>query len=206
MRKMPASTVGKEILPQKEDQSHGEDAEQQERRDEERAMVHGGAQRAVISVTKLLKPALKTNLEALERSKEAGADPEFVFMLMVLEEIHHQRRNQRAREQVRRHHGENHGFSQRNEQELRYARKEEHGHKHNADAQRGNKRRHRDLRSAVQNGLLQFFSLGQIAIDVFNFHRGVIHKDADGQRQPSQGHDVESLAQGRKADDRAKNG
>ena len=41
---------------------------------------------------------------------------------------------------------------------------------------------------------------------VFNFHRGVVHKDTDGQRQPSQGHDVESLAQGRKTDDRAKNG
>ena len=107
-----------------------------ERRDEKRAMVHGGAQRTVISVAKLLKPALKTNLKALERSKDAGADLEFVFMLMVLEEIHHQRGNQRAGEQVRRHHGEYHSFSQRNEQELSRARKEEHGHKHNADAQR----------------------------------------------------------------------
>ena len=87
---------GKEILPQKKDQSNGQYAEQQERRDEERSMVHGGAQCAVISVTKLLKPAFKANLEALEWSKEPCADPEFVFMLMVLEEEHHQRRNQGA--------------------------------------------------------------------------------------------------------------
>src|SRR6476660_10486233 len=102
---------GEEIFSQKEDQSHGKDAEQQERCNEERAMVHGGAQRAMVRITKLLKPALKTNLKAFEWSKEPGADPEFVFMLMVLQEVHHQRGDQCAREQVRGHHGEYHGFS-----------------------------------------------------------------------------------------------
>src|SRR5579871_6520489 len=108
-------------------------------------MVHGRAQGSMISIAKLLKPALKTNLQALEWSKDPGADLEFVFMLMVLEEVHHQCGNQRAGEQVRRHHGEYHSFSQRHEQEFCDAGKEEHGHKHNADAQCGYERGYRDL-------------------------------------------------------------
>src|ERR1041385_2931465 len=99
-------------------------------------MVHGGTQRAVICVTKLLKPSLKTDLETLEWSKEASSNPEFVFMLMVLEEVHDQCGNQCAREQVGSHHGEHHGFCQRNEQEFCRAGKKEHGHKHNANAKR----------------------------------------------------------------------
>src|SRR6185312_5865802 len=87
---------GEEIFSQKEDESHGKDAEQQERCNEDRAMVHGGAQRTMIRIPKLLKPAFKTYLESLEWSKEPGADPEFIFMLMVLQEVHYQRGNQRA--------------------------------------------------------------------------------------------------------------
>src|SRR6476469_11220307 len=87
---------GKEILSQEKDQSHGEDTEEQERCNKECAMVHGGAQGAVICIAKLLKPALKTDLEALEWRKEPGAHLEFVFMLMVLEEVHDQRGNQCA--------------------------------------------------------------------------------------------------------------
>src|SRR4051812_15994898 len=93
--------AGKEVFSQKKDQSYGKNAEQQERRNKKRAMVHGGAQRAVIGVAKLLKLALKTNLKALEWSKEPGSDFELVFMLMVLQKVHHQRGNQCAREQVR---------------------------------------------------------------------------------------------------------
>ncbi len=35
----------------------------------------------------------------------------------------------------------------------------------------------------------------EIAIDVLDRHRGVVHQDADGQRQSAQGHDVDRLAQ-----------
>ena len=38
------------------------------------AMVHGGAQRAVICIAKLLKPALETDLEAPEWRKEPCSD------------------------------------------------------------------------------------------------------------------------------------
>ena len=78
---------------------------------------------------------------------------------------------------------------------LRHAGQKEHGHKHDADAQRGNERRHRDLLRAVQNGLHRFFAHRQVAIDVFNFHRGVIHQNAHRQRQSAQGHDVDGFAQ-----------
>ena len=62
-------------------------------------------------------------------------------------------------------------------------RQEEHGHEHDADAERGNERRHGDLLRAVENGLPHLLAHGQIALDVFDFHRGIIDQDADGQRQ-----------------------
>ena len=45
--------------------------------------------------------------------------------------------------------------------------------------------------------VLDFLALFQIAIDVFDFDRGVVDQDADRQRQPAQGHDVDGLAQRR---------
>ena len=40
-----------------------------------------------------------------------------------------------------------------------------------------------------------FLALLQVALDVFDFHRGVVHQDAHGQRQAAQRHDVDGLAQ-----------
>ncbi len=45
--------------------------------------------------------------------------------------------------------------------------------------------------AAVQIGL----SFVEIAVDVFNFDRGVVHQDADRQSQTAQGHDVDGFAQ-----------
>ncbi len=44
-----------------------------------------------------------------------------------------------------------------------------------------------------------------IAVDVLNFHCRVVHQNADGERQPSQGHDVDGFAQRTHDNDRSKN-
>ena len=44
-----------------------------------------------------------------------------------------------------------------------------------------------------------------MTIDILNCDGGVIHQDTDGQRQSSQGHDVEALPQGAQDNDRAEN-
>ena len=93
---------------------------------------------------------------------------------------------------------------------LRHAGQKEHGHKHDADAKRGDECRHRDLLRAVENRALHFLALGEVALDVLDFHRGVVHQNAHRQRQAAQGHDVDGLAQRAEQDhgneDRQRNG
>ena len=50
-----------------------------------------------------------------------------------------------------------------------------------------------------------FLALIEIAVDVFDFHRGVVHQDAHRQRQPAQSHDVDGLVQETEHDDRRQN-
>src|SRR6266498_352204 len=45
----------------------------------------------------------------------------------------------------------------------------------------------------------------QIALDVFNFHRGIVHQYSHRQCQAAEGHDVESLAQRAQYDHRSEN-
>ena len=85
------------------------------------------------------------------------------------------------------------------QKDIRHAGQEEHRHKHDADAQRRDERRHRDLRRAIQNGLFDLLALFQIAVDVFDLYRRVVHQDAHRQRQPAQRHDVDRLAAARSA-------
>ena len=99
-----------------------------------------------------------------------------------------------------------HRLRHRHEKKLRNSGQKEHRHKHNADAQRRNERRHRDLLRAVEDGLLHLLAHGQIALDVFDLHRGIVDQDADRERQSSQGHDVDGLAERAQQNHRNKNG
>ncbi len=54
---------------------------------------------------------------------------------------------------------------------------------------------------AIQNRFLNFLALGDIAVDVLNFDGGVVHQNADRERQSAQGHDVDGLAQRAHDDD-----
>ncbi len=40
-----------------------------------------------------------------------------------------------------------------------------------------------------------FLALREVAVDVFDFHGGVVHQDADRQRQPAERHDVDGLTE-----------
>ena len=101
-------------------------------------------------------------------------------MFMSAHDEHHHRRNQGSRQQVRREHGERHGFRQRDEEELRHSGKKEHRHKHDADAKRRYQRGNGNLLRAIENGLLHLLAHGEIALDIFNFYRRIVHQDADG--------------------------
>ena len=114
---------------------------------------------------------------------------------MDLQQVHRERRNQGAREYVRRKHREYHRFGQRDEKVARHAGKKEHRDEDNADTERGNQRRNSDLRCAVQDAAVQILAFIEITIDVLDGDGGVVHQDADGQSQAAQRHDVDGLAQ-----------
>jgi hypothetical protein len=61
-----------------------------------------------------------------------------------------------------------------------------------------------DLRRAVEDGLLDLLALIEVAIDVLDFHGGVVDQDADGEGQAAEGHDVDGLAEGAEHDERSK--
>src|SRR5215831_19640015 len=117
------------------------------------------------------------------------------FLLVSAEEVLGHSWHYSSRKQVRREHSEAYGFGQRDEQVASHTGQKEHGDEDDADRERGNERRNGNLRSAVENGLLHFFSLGDVAVDVLNFDGCIVNENADSEREPAQGHDVDGLAQ-----------
>src|SRR5271169_3049967 len=144
----------------------------------------------------LAKP-LKAMLEFLLVAAEKALFFTDMFFGLVLvratQEIHRHRWDDGSGPPVGREHSEANRFGQRYEEEFRNARKKKHGKENNANAERGNKRRHSNLLSSIENGLDSFLAHGQVAIDVLDFHGGVVHQDADSQRQSAQSHDVDGF-------------
>jgi hypothetical protein len=103
-------------------------------------------------------------------------------------------RDEGSRKDVACQHGEDHRFCQRHEEISRDPDEEEHGHEHNADAKRRNHCRQRYFPCAVEHGLLDPLAQGHLAMDVLNFHRGIVHQDPDDQDQTAQGHQIDRLA------------
>ena len=157
-------------------------------------MGDGELQHAEIESTKLLKSVLERQL---------GANQWIAALLllllagriMLLKKVLGHGRNHGAGKEIGSQHGEDHGFGQRHKEILGHAAHKEHGHKDDADGEGGDKGGNGNLRGAIEDRLLHFFAFFQIAIDVFDLYRGVVDQDADGQRQTSQGHDVDGLAQ-----------
>ncbi len=114
---------------------------------------------------------------------------------LASQQVVHHRRHQRSRQQVRRHHREHHRHRQRREQVLRRTRQQQHRHEHDADGQRGDERRHGNLRCAVQNRVHQRLPHRHVAMRVLDLHRRIVHQDADGERQPAERHHVDRLAE-----------
>ena len=59
-----------------------------------------------------------------------------------------------------------------------------------------------DLLRAIEHRAHQRLLHGHVAVRVFDFHRGVVHQDADRQRQAAQRHDVDGLAHQAENDER----
>ncbi|MNL40077.1 hypothetical protein D3C87_1623990 [compost metagenome] len=156
-------------------------------------MLQRHLQQAVIALADALETHLEPTLEKHQRIATACAA---FTRHMGFEQVVGHGRYQGPRQDERSDHGEDHRQGHRHEQETRHPFEEEHRHEHNADTQQRDERRGHDLRGAVHDRVLDGFALFQVPIDVFDGHRGIVHQDPDGQRQPPQGHDVEGFTQG----------
>ena len=152
-------------------------------------MLKCGFQQGLIAAAKIFEFPLESPLKSAEN--RLGR---FRSMLVAAHDVHHQRGNERSREQVAGQHGEADRLGQRHEQELGDACQEEHRHKHDADAESGDQRRDCNLLCAIEDGLAHFLAQGKIALDVFDLYRGVVYQNSNGQRQTAKGHDVDGFA------------
>src|ERR1035437_263558 len=178
----------KKILSQEEHPDQRQQAERKKKAGEQPAMLDRSFQQLVVAAAELVETPFKSALKSSHERLRAGR-----LMLVSSHDVHHEGGDERSRKEIRGQHGEDHGLGERHEEKFRHARQEKQGHEHDADANRGDEGGYGDLRRAIENRLLHLFALGKVALDVFDFHGGVIHKDPNCQRQTAQGHDVNRL-------------
>ena len=191
--------VGKEVL--------AEEGNQQRRCSRQASRKSGDEEPACVD--ELLRSdsyAERTRFKAaLEAALEAGEGilRERGVMVVRLEQVHGQRRHQGSRQDVGGEHGEDDGFGQRHEEVTRHAGEEEHRQEDDADAERGDERGDGDLGGAFEDGFAQVVAFFEVALDVLDGDGGVVHQDADGEREAAEGHDVDGLADEAEDDDGA---
>ena len=127
-------------------------------------------------------------------------------MLSRSQQVHGECGDQRPRKDVRSHHREHDRLGQRHKQVARYPVQEEHRNKDDRYAKCRDQGRHGDLLGAFQNRLSDFLPFTQDPIDVLDLDGGVVHKDADRERQPAEGHHVDGFMQKAEHDDRSQDG
>ena len=76
------------------------------------------------------------------------------------------------------------------------------GTKDDADAERADKGRQRDFLRAIEDRLDQRLAHGHLPMDVFDLHRGVVHEDADGEREAAERHEIDRLPERAQAGER----
>ena len=158
----------------------------------------------MIEAAKLLKAVFEGELKPNERVAALALLSLHLCVMLHQQELRHGGHDG-AGEEVRREHGENHRFGQRHKEIFRDPAQEEHGHEDDTNRERGNEGWNGNLRGSIQDGLLDLLALFEVAVDVLDLHRRIVHQDADGQRKTAQRHDVDGLAQRTQRDQRHQN-
>ena len=70
----------------------------------------------------------------------------------------------------------------------------EHRHEGHADAEQRDEGRLRNLARAVHDGVINAFAMFKVPVDILDGNGGVVHQNADGERQAAKGHYVQRLA------------
>src|SRR5712664_1167338 len=120
-----------------------------------------------------------------------------------LQQVHRERRHQGPGQHVGGEHREDDRFGQRHEEVAGHPTQEEHGQEHDADAEGGHQRGHRDLSRAVEDRLPVAVAALAMALDVLDGDGGVVHQDPHREGEAAQGHDIDRLAEHAERDHRA---
>src|ERR1700733_10073211 len=127
-------------------------------------------------------------------------------MLLGLQQVHGQGGHQRTGQDVRRDHGKDDCFRERDKEELGYPTEKEHGEKYDTDAHGRDQGRDCNLGGSLENPFVELRPLLQVTLDIFDSHRSVIDQDTDGEGEAAQRHDVDGLAQKTEDDHRTQDG
>src|SRR6185437_7638918 len=127
-----------------------------------------------------------------------------LMVRVPFEQVLSERRNDRARQQIRGEHRKGDGLSQGDEKITRDSGEEEHRNEDNTDAEGGDEGGNRDLCGAVQDGLFYLLTHLEIPVDVFDFDRGVIDQNAHGEGETAERHDVDGFTERTESEQRAK--
>src|ERR1700674_2533767 len=158
-----------------------------------------------VPFAEFFKTPLETLLIAAEEAHLFSDVLLAVIFVFRAQEIHGQGRHDGARPHIGSQHRETYGFGERNEQEFSHAGQEKHGNEDDTNAECGNKSGHGNLLRAVEDSLDGFLAHRQVAVDVFDFDRGVVDEDAASEREAAQGHDINGLAERAETEDADEN-
>ena len=205
--------AGEEVLPDEDEERQGRQGERQVDGAEQAAPGRQPFEQPAIPLAKALEPCLEATVEPREDALLPGQVPLGARRrhLAAQQEVGHGRR-QRARQDEGRDHREDHGLGQRQEQVPGDAAQLEQRQPHDADAGRGHQGRHDDLVGGLDDGGPEIHLPAglpgrfEMRVDVLDHDRGVVHQDADRERQAVEGHDVDVLSHGRQAYDRGQDG
>src|SRR5579883_3658287 len=132
--KLPGIAGREKVAPEKRNQQHRRQTNRQERGNQDELAINESRQYRLVRRPQSLESALKGTLKEHQRIARRPA------MLLLAQQVHRERGNQRSRKDIRSDHGEHHCFGERHEQILRYTAQEEHRNEDDTDTERRNQR------------------------------------------------------------------
>ena len=195
---LPGIDGGKEVASEEGNQGQRDRDHRREREDEYLSMVQSELQRPAVHLAQPLEAPLDPPAHPSDRVAAAGLSSR----LFVRKEVADQGGNQGAGEEVRSEHREDDRHRERDEERFRHSGDQRHGKEDDADAERRDERRNRDLRCPVEDGTEHRFAHRVLPVEILHFHGRVVDEDADRERHPAQRHEIDRLPEPIEHDDR----
>jgi hypothetical protein len=150
-------------------------------------MLYGPGEGMAVTAAKPFKAPIKAVMHSPDeamRCRAMIAVTMLVQLYLTPQEVSHERRDQRPRQQVGGHHRHDRRHRQRREQRLDGPGQKDHRDEDDTDGQRRDERMGGDLLRPVEDSPDDRLPLPEIAMNVFDFHRDVIHQIPTARANP----------------------